>query len=493
MSKGLLERSRYLLIWLGVLPLVLAIVAYRTSSQHIASVNATLDADAFIRNLDELLSSVQAAETGQRGYLLTHSLSYLAPYNDARETLQRDLQNVADYASRDPASTHAVNELRAAIDSKMAELARTIELRDKQGFDAALAEVETDRGRREMDRIRDVIRQLREQQIGIFNRSRDLQARRQRNLDLVLGIGVVLSLLLLFFAYRFSERYGRERDQVEREIRLLNNSLESRVADRTAELEERTRELEARTAELQKSNADLTQFAYVASHDLQEPLRMVGSYMGLLARRYGSELDDDARKYIQFAIDGAQRMHALIQDLLLYSRAGTQPLQKRPFPSQAAVENAVHNLSIAIRESSAKVSFADLPPVCGDELKLTQVFQNLIGNAIKFSKPGVSPEIKISAKRAGAAWEFAVADNGIGFDPKYCDRIFEVFQRLHGVGRYPGNGIGLSICRRIVEHHGGQLRAESTPGAGSIFFFTLPFASIPTVSESREVEVSSST
>lgn len=167
-------------------------------------------------------------------------------------------------------------------------------------------------------------------------------------------------------------------------------------------------------------------------------------------------------------------MQTLINDLLTYSRAGTQAIHKQTIPFEGALRNALENLDLAVRESSAKVRYGELPEVEADETKLTQVVQNLVGNAIKFRKQDLAPEITIAVRKSAQEWVFTVTDNGIGFDPKYCDRIFQVFQRLHGVGRYSGNGIGLAISRRIIEHHGGRLWAESVPDVGSSFHFTLP-------------------
>jgi light-regulated signal transduction histidine kinase (bacteriophytochrome) len=169
-------------------------------------------------------------------------------------------------------------------------------------------------------------------------------------------------------------------------------------------------------------------------------------------------------------------MQTLIYDLLSYSRAGTQAIEKKRISSEAVLQGALENLQLALKESGALIHYDRLPVVEADETKLMQVLQNLIGNAIKFRKPDVRPEIRIAVKNSNAEWIFEVADNGIGFDSKYTDRIFQVFQRLHGMGTYPGNGIGLAICRRIIEHHGGRLWAESEPGKGAKFFFSLPFA-----------------
>ncbi|WP_088360743.1 PAS domain S-box protein [Rhodomicrobium vannielii] len=225
--------------------------------------------------------------------------------------------------------------------------------------------------------------------------------------------------------------------------------------------------------ELRRSNDELAQFAYIASHDLQEPLRMVASYTQLLSRRYKGKLDSDADEFIAFAVDGANRMQRLIQDLLAYSRVGSKGKEMRATSSEVALHQALMNLRSAIRESGAKVTHGELPVVLADPMQLTQLFQNLVGNAIKYQKPGV-PEIHISAAQdAALKWGFAVKDNGLGIDPQYFDRIFGMFQRLHKREEFAGTGIGLAICKKIVERHGGTISVESQPGEGSTFHFAL--------------------
>jgi PAS domain S-box-containing protein len=225
--------------------------------------------------------------------------------------------------------------------------------------------------------------------------------------------------------------------------------------------------------ELARSNTELQQFAYVASHDLQEPLRMIASYTQLLARRYKGKLDADADEFITFAVDGATRMQRLINDLLAYSRVGTQGKAPQPMSSEVVLEDALANLQIAITESQAIVTHDPLPIVPADETQLLQLFQNLIGNALKF-RAEQPPQVHISAQARGHEWLFSVRDNGIGLEPQYAERIFVVFQRLHTRENYPGTGIGLAICKRIVERHGGHIWVESQPGQGTTFYFTLP-------------------
>ncbi|MCT7955471.1 PAS domain S-box protein [Laspinema palackyanum] len=232
------------------------------------------------------------------------------------------------------------------------------------------------------------------------------------------------------------------------------------------------KELAQHTADLARSNAELEQFAYIASHDLQEPLRMIASYTQLLALRYPEKLDAKAEKYIAYILDGATRMQQLIHDLLQYSRVGTHGKSFHFVDSNEIMTRAISNLKIAIRESDARITWHNLPQVFGDKTQLLQLFQNLIANAIKYR--GLQPpKVQIEAHYREGEWLFSVRDNGIGIDPKHGDRIFQIFQRLHTREEYPGTGIGLAICKRIVERHRGHIWVESEPDRGAIFYFTL--------------------
>ena len=249
-----------------------------------------------------------------------------------------------------------------------------------------------------------------------------------------------------------------------------------------------TRDLtEAKKAEedLQRSNAELEQFAYVASHDLQEPLRMVASYTQLLAQRYKGKLDADADEFIAFAVDGARRMQHLIEDLLAYSRVGTRAKDPCLCQMSDIVRGVLRQLRMAIEESGAKIEVSELPEVWCDDTQMASLFQNLIGNAIKFRRPDGAPVIQVSAERGGGEWIFGVRDNGIGIEARHFERVFQVFQRLQGRENYPGNGIGLAICKKIVERQGGKIWLQSQQGQGTTFLFSLPYA---LSSEAKEME-----
>jgi signal transduction histidine kinase len=241
---------------------------------------------------------------------------------------------------------------------------------------------------------------------------------------------------------------------------------------------ERTRRRQAeedlarKVDELARSNADLEQFAYVASHNLQEPLRMVTAYTQLLAERYHGKLDENADKFIAYASEGAQRMQVLIHDLLAFSRVGGKEACES-IDCNAVMKEVLQALAAAIQESGAAVSHGDLPAVWADRTQVAQVLQNLIGNALKF-RAKEPPLVAVQAERTGELWQFSVSDNGIGIAPEYAESVFIVFQRLHGRSDYPCNGIGLAICKKIVEHNGGKIWVESQAGSGCIFKFTLP-------------------
>ena len=256
----------------------------------------------------------------------------------------------------------------------------------------------------------------------------------------------------------------------------VNQALETANKEMAFQIEEkgkRADELVMINAELARSNAELEQFAYVATHDLQEPLRAVASCVQLLQKRYEGQLDEKAQEFITHAVDGTKRMQTLINDLLAYSRISTDAQVFASTNCEMALQEALANLMVAISESGAVVTQDALPMVSGDATQLTQLFQNLVGNALKFrgERP---PEIHIRAVRNNGDWRFSVADNGIGMEPQYFERVFLVFQRLHTRKEYQGTGIGLAICKKVVERHGGRIWAESEPGQGATFCFTIP-------------------
>lgn len=226
-------------------------------------------------------------------------------------------------------------------------------------------------------------------------------------------------------------------------------------------------------AEVQRSNQDLQQFAYVASHDLQEPLRMVSSYMQLLDRKYREQLDEKAQRYIYHAVDGTKRMQDLIEGLLRYSRI-IRDDKLAPVDTNAAYAVAIANLAQAIGEAGGEVTADRLPIVEGDEIQLVQLFQNLIGNSLKYRKASTSVNVHVSARQEGGEWIFSIKDNGIGIPPEHFDKVFHIFQRLHTRDEYPGTGIGLASCKKIVERHNGRIWVESALGEGSTFYFGIP-------------------
>lgn len=270
------------------------------------------------------------------------------------------------------------------------------------------------------------------------------------------------------------------------ELRTAHSQLEVRVLERTAQLRQEVevrkqaeQAAAARAEELARSNEELERYAFIASHDLKEPLRAVAGFAQLLGRRYRGKLDDKADEYIRHMIEGSERMRSLLQDLLTYSRVGSRSESFQRVPLEQPLKDAISNLSVLIGDTGAELEIGPLPEVRGDPTQLLQLFQNLLGNALKFRRAGARPRVAIGARRVGGTWEIRIRDNGIGIEPEYRDRIFVIFQRLHTRGEYEGTGIGLAVCEKIVRRHGGRIRVESNPDGGSIFVFTLPDPATP--------------
>lgn len=268
---------------------------------------------------------------------------------------------------------------------------------------------------------------------------------------------------------RLSRGFNQMLKQIEKNNKELieaQKSLEDKVKKRTTELELKTKALEV-------SNRELEQFAYVASHDLQEPLRMIGSFSKMIERKYSQSIDPEVKEYVFFIVDGVSRMQKLIQDLLAFSRIGSRKADFKPINLEHIVDRSITNLKYTIEENNAEVVYEHLPTLVVDEVKIGQLFQNLISNALKFTASGKHPNIRISAEEKDDVWQIAIRDNGIGISEANRKQIFMLFQRIHSASEYPGNGIGLTICKRIVEIHGGEIWFESTIDVGTTFYFTI--------------------
>ncbi|WP_052351628.1 PAS domain-containing sensor histidine kinase [Deinococcus pimensis] len=286
------------------------------------------------------------------------------------------------------------------------------------------------------------------------------------------GAGRPAGALVVWRACRAGGWPGGERDLLRRAADTVGLALErARVLDHVRRQRD---ELQAANLELRRSNEELERFAYVASHDLQEPLRTVASFTGVLQTRYRGRLDERADVVLDTIVRGAERMKTLVDDLLAFSRLRSVRREHGPVSTAEVLAAALEGLGVALAETGARVVHTDLPVVRGDAAQLTQLLQNLVGNAVKFRREGTPPVVEIAATREGAAWHFTVRDNGIGIEERYFPQIFEIFQRLHTRDRFEGSGVGLAICRRVVEAHGGRLWVDSTPGEGSTFHFTLP-------------------
>ncbi|MFG2303198.1 ATP-binding protein [Actinacidiphila glaucinigra] len=450
-------------------------------------------------NAIRLEAALVNQETGVRGYGLSGQRQFLDPYTQGLADERTALDRLRPLVRNDP---RARADLDGVVDAAVAWqglIARPVAAAAATpGKPVPLAIARADEGRAAFDRVRDALtgqqEHLRQARITAGTQL-DAAVRLRNGVFTAIAVVIVLLAVLVFEGLRRGingplERLGTEVRQVTRgrfdkaitatgpaDLRRLGRDVEAmrrRLAEELSFAERAREQLDEQSAELKRSNAELEQFAYVASHDLQEPLRKVSSFTQLLQRRYGDQLDERADQYIAFAVDGANRMQTLINDLLAFSRVGRVHNQQSTVDLERIADATQEALSVAVEESGARITRDPLPTVVGDSTQLGMLWQNLISNAVKFRHPEREPRIHVGARRDGDLWRFAVSDNGIGIDPEFAEKIFVIFQRLHTKDAYPGNGIGLAMCKKIVEFHGGAIAIDPEYGPGARITFTLP-------------------
>ena len=438
-------------------------------------------------------------ESGVRGYGLTGRPEFLAPYTHGTAAQRQQEEELRGLLAGDAGAVRDLAAVTAAAGEWRRQVAGPV-VSAPAGAPVAEAGLNAENGKRSFDAVRSASDRL---QRGLrADRVQDRQAledaRRQRNVVFGSIVVVILALAVLVFeAMRRGVtaplgRLGEDADAVAggdfgraigesgpEDLRHVARSVEAmrrRLAEEIASADLARARLAEQAADLQRSNAELEQFAYVASHDLQEPLRKVASFCQLLERRYAEQLDDRARQYIAFAVDGANRMQTLINDLLEFSRVGRVHKSHSPVDMEALLSSTEDALGVQVEEAGAVVTHDPLPVVGGDRTQLGILLQNLVSNAVKFRSPERPPHVHVSAARGDGGWEFAVSDNGIGIAPEFEEKVFVIFQRLHTRDAYPGNGIGLAMCKKIVEFHGGTIGIDRGHSPGTRLLFTLPAA-----------------
>lgn len=466
MTASVIKKTVYGLVTIGVV-LLLAIasmgyLAFRlTEASH-----WTEHTHEVIEELLRSLSSLQDVETGNRGYAASGDRSFLEPCEKGKKDAIAHLDRVAQLTSDNPDQQKSVALARELSAQKVQFSDDVI----KASVDEGRALIASAKGKKIMEAYRQRIAEMIDTESNLLEkRNRDLQLAQQLLWAGTLTLAVS-ALALLAWVFRITRTAIEDEKRRVAELNSLNRGLQAEIEQRKiVELA-----LKDTTMKLTSSNTDLQQFAYVASHDLQEPLRAVAGFLTLIAKRHKGNLDPETEGWINHAVEGAQRMRALINDLLLYARVESRGKELEPTDCNKALEQAKKDLSVVLEETGAEIHATRLPTLVGDEGQLSQLFQNLVGNAIKFKQSDTTPKVDIEVRQENAEWIFSVKDNGIGFDQTHADRIFVIFQRLQGREEYQGTGIGLALCKKIVERHGGRIWAESSKGKGSTFFFTIP-------------------
>jgi signal transduction histidine kinase len=424
---------------------------------------------------DQVLRTLLDLETAERGFIITGGDDFLSPYTHALPELSPRLKRLRDLALEDGTPDAPVERLMEIATARQQELDVTIKLYRERGFLAAQEVIKSRVSKNYMDEARAITGDIRKGEVEkLTQRSEERERMARASIATLLGAGVFNLFLLGFIGIivaRAAQARLREANQRQRNVVLEAENQERRkFADALSALNTR----------LEQSNRELQDFAFVASHDLQEPLRKIQAFGDRLRTRFAEPLGADGKDYVERMHSAASRMAVLIQDLLDYSRVTTQGRPFVPVDLNEIVQGVLADLETRIESSDGRVEVDPLPTIEGDPVQMRQLFQNLIANALKFRKPDAAPVVTVSAAtlesngNGKAMAEIMVADNGIGFEERFVDRIFNVFQRLHGRNEYEGTGIGLAVCRKIVERHGGTITAKSAPGEGSTFIFTLP-------------------
>lgn len=468
--------------WLIVLFSVLlffifsVVIAYRSIVVMAANNQNVTNTLHVISLIDALKAELYAAESGQRGYLVTSDLQYLKPYEEALVSIDNLLETLRHTTSELPQQRLRYEQLNVITQEKLKEMRETVRLVQVDKERAAYALLRSDKGIKLMRSISAQIEEMLAEEFWLLSNYRQL-AERNRNLVMATLIvtnvvGLMLAIIVYVLVYRNAKRVARLYDEIER----ANQELEEKV-------ESRTKTLVQYADELERSNRELETFAFVASHDLQEPLRKIRAFGDRLIKKFGPQLGEQGADYVKRMHSASERMSVLIDDLLSFSRVTTRKKPFEPVDLNELMQATLDDLQYAIDDSGAKITVDPLPEIVGDASQIGQVFINLLSNSLKFRQKDVQPEITV---RCEVGAEHAVegderewvclrfADNGIGFDPQYADRVFSIFQRLHGQDQYKGTGIGLALCRKIIERHGGSIEASSEPGKGAVFTIKLP-------------------